>query len=64
LRLEMFTSLQVSTLHPLLSFSLFLSQSSVGEWQDREAGVGGLVSRGRVNRIVGGAGEMSKGDKI
>ena len=26
---------------------------SVGECQDREAGVGGLVSRGRVNEIEG-----------
>jgi hypothetical protein len=39
--------------------------SSVGDCQDREAGVGGLVSRGRADEIGGVfGGEMRKGDKI
>jgi hypothetical protein len=37
---------------------------SVGESQDKGAGVGGLVSRGRGNGMGGVRGEMGKGDKI
>jgi hypothetical protein len=37
---------------------------SVGECQDREAGVGWLVNKGRGNRMGGFRGEMRKGDKI
>ena len=37
---------------------------SVGECQDREAGVGGLVNRGRRGWDGGFGGEMRKGDKI
>jgi hypothetical protein len=37
----------------------------VGEWQDREAGVGGLLSRGRRNGMGGGGGgEIRKGHNI
>jgi hypothetical protein len=37
---------------------------SVGECQDREAGVGGLGSKGRWGMGWGLGGEMRKGDKI
>jgi hypothetical protein len=38
---------------------------SVGECQDREVELGGLVSRGRGDRMGGRfGGEMRKGDKI
>jgi hypothetical protein len=38
---------------------------SVGECQDRQAGVGGLVSKERGNGMGGGVvGEMMKGDSI
>jgi hypothetical protein len=37
---------------------------SVGECYDREAGVGGLMSRGRVKRMGVFGGEMGKGDNI
>jgi hypothetical protein len=37
---------------------------SVGEGQDKEAGVGGLVSRGRGAVREGGGGEARKGDNI
>jgi hypothetical protein len=43
------------------SLGLVKAQSpSVGEFQDGEVGVGGLVSRGKVD----GIGETRKGDKI
>jgi hypothetical protein len=35
-----------------------------GEWQDREVGVGGLVSKGRGDGMGGFREEMWKGDKI
>jgi hypothetical protein len=39
--------------------------ASVGECQDREVGVDGLVSRGREDGVgVGVVGEMRKGDNI
>jgi hypothetical protein len=37
---------------------------SIWECQDREMGVGGLVSRGRGDGMWGFRGEMRKGDKI
>ena len=37
---------------------------SVREYQDREAGVGGLVSRGKGDEIGGSRDEMRKGDNI
>ena len=37
---------------------------SVGECQDREAGVGWLVNKGRGNRMGGFRGEMRKGDNF
>jgi hypothetical protein len=38
--------------------------SSVGEFQGREAGVSGLVSRGRGDGIGDFRGEMREGDEI
>ena len=37
---------------------------SAGQCQDREVGVGGLVSRGRGMRYGDFGGEIRKGDKI
>ena len=37
---------------------------NVGECQDREVGMGVLVSRGRGDRIGGFGGETRKGDNI
>jgi hypothetical protein len=37
---------------------------SIGDYQSQEAGVGGLVSRGRGEGIGGFGGETRKGDNI